>query len=54
MSRTLTEVADGVHVLNYRYLNQNIGVIVGRDQVAVIDTRSSGGQAREILRTSAS
>ena len=45
----MTEVADGVHVLNYRYLNQNIGVIVGRDEVAVIDTRSSGGQAREIL-----
>jgi glyoxylase-like metal-dependent hydrolase (beta-lactamase superfamily II) len=49
MARDLTEVADGVHVLNYRYLNQNIGVIVGRDEVAVIDTRSSGGQAREIL-----
>ena len=45
----MTEVADGIHVLNYRYLNQNIGVIVGRDEVAVIDTRSSGGQAREIL-----
>jgi glyoxylase-like metal-dependent hydrolase (beta-lactamase superfamily II) len=49
MARTVAEVADGIHVLNYRYLNQNIGVIVGRDQVAVIDTRSSGGQAREIL-----
>jgi glyoxylase-like metal-dependent hydrolase (beta-lactamase superfamily II) len=49
MARTSSEVADGVHVLNYRYLNQNIGVIVGRDEAAVIDTRSSGGQAREIL-----
>ena len=33
MAREFTEVADGVHVLNYRYLNQNIGVIVGRDEV---------------------
>jgi glyoxylase-like metal-dependent hydrolase (beta-lactamase superfamily II) len=49
MARTTTEVADGIHVLNYRYLNQNIGVIVGRDEIAVIDTRSSGAQAREIL-----
>ena len=49
MARIVTEVADGVHVLNYRYLNQNIGLIIGRDEAAVIDTRSSGGQAREIL-----
>jgi glyoxylase-like metal-dependent hydrolase (beta-lactamase superfamily II) len=49
MARQTQEVADGVVVLNYPYLNQNIGVIVGRDEVAVIDTRSSPGQAREIL-----
>jgi glyoxylase-like metal-dependent hydrolase (beta-lactamase superfamily II) len=49
MARERREVADGVHVLNYRYLNQNIGVIVGRDEVAVVDTRSSPAQAREIL-----
>ena len=49
MARTSREVADGVVVLNYPYLNQNIGVIVGRDEVGVIDTRSSPGQAREIL-----
>lgn len=49
MAHSVTEVADGTFVLNYRYLNQNIGLIVGRDAAAVIDTRSSGGQAREIL-----
>jgi glyoxylase-like metal-dependent hydrolase (beta-lactamase superfamily II) len=49
MARNVREVADGVVVLNYPYLNQNIGVIVGRDAAAVIDTRSSSGQAREIL-----
>jgi glyoxylase-like metal-dependent hydrolase (beta-lactamase superfamily II) len=49
MARSTREVADGVVVLNYAYLNQNIGVIVGRDEVAVIDTRSSARQAREIL-----
>lgn len=49
MARTVTEVADATYVLNYRYLNQNIGVIVGRDEAAVVDTRSSGGQAHEIL-----
>ena len=49
MARQTREIADGVVNLNYPYLNQNIGVIVGRDEVAVIDTRSSPGQAREIL-----
>jgi glyoxylase-like metal-dependent hydrolase (beta-lactamase superfamily II) len=49
MARQTREIADGVVVLNYPYLNQNIGVIVGRDEAAVIDTRSSPGQAREIL-----
>lgn len=49
MAATIREIADAIHVLNYPYLNQNIGVIVGRDEVAVIDTRSSGGQGREIL-----
>ena len=49
MARHVTEVANATYVLNYRYLNQNIGVIVGRDEAAVIDTRSSPGQAGEIL-----
>jgi len=49
MARKWTEVADATFVLNYRYLNQNIGVIVGRDAVAVVDTRSAPAQAREIL-----
>ncbi len=49
MARQVREVAEGVFVLNYRYLNQNIGVIVGRDEAAVIDTRSSPAQAREII-----
>ena len=49
MARIVQEVADATFVLNYPYLNQNIGVIVGADEVAVVDTRSSPGQAREIL-----
>ena len=49
MARSVREVADATFVLNYPYLNQNIAVIVGRDEVAVVDTRTSPAQAREIL-----
>ena len=42
------EVGDGVMVLRYPFLSQNIGLIIGRDACAVVDTRSSAFQAREI------
>jgi glyoxylase-like metal-dependent hydrolase (beta-lactamase superfamily II) len=42
------EVGDGVMVVRYPFLSQNIGLVIGRDACAVIDTRSSAEQAREI------
>jgi len=44
------EVADRVFVRRYSFLDQTIGAIVGTDAVAVIDTRSTGSQAQELLR----
>jgi glyoxylase-like metal-dependent hydrolase (beta-lactamase superfamily II) len=42
------EVGDGVMVVRYPFLSQNIGLVIGRDACVVIDTRSSADQAREI------
>jgi glyoxylase-like metal-dependent hydrolase (beta-lactamase superfamily II) len=42
------EIADRVFVRRYEFYDQNIGLILGRAEVAVIDTRSTYGQAREI------
>ncbi|MCI0343972.1 MAG: MBL fold metallo-hydrolase [Chloroflexi bacterium] len=42
------EIADGVHVRRYRFYDQTIGAIVGRDSVAVIDTRTIPSQAVEL------
>jgi glyoxylase-like metal-dependent hydrolase (beta-lactamase superfamily II) len=42
------EIADRVFVRRYPFYDQNIGLILGRAEVAVIDTRSTYAQAREI------
>jgi glyoxylase-like metal-dependent hydrolase (beta-lactamase superfamily II) len=42
------EVGDGVMVVCYPFLRQNIGLVIGEDACAVIDTRSSAKQALEI------
>jgi glyoxylase-like metal-dependent hydrolase (beta-lactamase superfamily II) len=43
------EIGDRVFVRRYAFYDQNIGVVLGRDEALVIDTRSTYGQAREIV-----
>jgi glyoxylase-like metal-dependent hydrolase (beta-lactamase superfamily II) len=43
------EIGDGVFVRRYAFYDQNIGVVLGDREALVIDTRSTYGQAREIL-----
>ena len=43
------EVGDRVFVRRYAFFDQNIGVVLGRGEALVIDTRSTHAQAREIL-----
>ncbi len=43
------EVGDRVYVRRYQFYDQNIGVVLGDDAALVIDTRSTGVQAAEIL-----
>ena len=43
------EIGDRVFVRRYAFYDQNIGVVLGRGEALVIDTRSSYVQAREIL-----
>jgi glyoxylase-like metal-dependent hydrolase (beta-lactamase superfamily II) len=43
------EIGDRVFVHRYAFYDQNIGVVLGRDAALLIDTRSSYGQAREIV-----
>ena len=43
------EIGDRVFVRRYAFYDQNIGVVLGRGEALVIDTRSSYRQAREIL-----
>jgi glyoxylase-like metal-dependent hydrolase (beta-lactamase superfamily II) len=45
----LQEVGDRVFTLHYEFYDQQIGVVLGGDDVLVIDTRSTPLQAREIL-----
>ena len=44
-----TEIGDRIFVRRYAFYDQNIGVVLGRDAVLVIDTRTMYPQAREIL-----
>ncbi len=44
-----TEVGERVFVGRYRFFRQNIGALLTDDGPVVIDTRSTAGQAREIL-----
>ena len=43
------EIGDRVFVRRYAFYDQNIGVVLGRGGALVIDTRSTYGQAREIV-----
>jgi glyoxylase-like metal-dependent hydrolase (beta-lactamase superfamily II) len=43
------EIGDRVFVRRYAFFDQNIGVVLGRGEALVIDTRSTYGQAGEIL-----
>jgi len=43
------EIGDRVFVRRYAFFDQNIGIVLGGDDVMVIDTRSTHVQAREIL-----
>ena len=40
-----TEIGDRVFVRRYEFFDQNIGVVMGGDDVMVIDTRSTHVQA---------
>ena len=40
------EIGDKVFVRRYAFYDQNIGVILGRAEALVIDTRSTYAQAR--------
>jgi glyoxylase-like metal-dependent hydrolase (beta-lactamase superfamily II) len=42
------EIGDRVFVRRYEFYDQNIGVILGRAEALIIDTRSTYAQAREI------
>jgi len=46
---TWTEIADRVFVGRYRFLDQDIVAVLGRDSALVVDTRSTPRQARELL-----
>lgn len=43
------EIGDRVFVRRYAFFDQNIGVVLSRDGVMVVDTRSTNAQAREIV-----
>ena len=43
------EIGDGFLVRRYRFYDQNIGLVLGRGEALVIDTRSTHVKGREIL-----
>jgi glyoxylase-like metal-dependent hydrolase (beta-lactamase superfamily II) len=43
------ELGDRFFVRRYQFWDQNIGLVIGRGEALVIDTRSTYGQARQIL-----
>ena len=43
------EVADRVLIRRFKFFDQTIGAVVGRERILVIDTRSTLVQARELL-----
>ena len=43
------EIAEGVFVRRYPFLDQNIGVVVGETDVLIVDSRASERHAREIV-----
>jgi glyoxylase-like metal-dependent hydrolase (beta-lactamase superfamily II) len=45
-----TEVGDRVYVRRYRWLDQNIGLVVDGDEALIIDTRATEALGREVLR----
>ena len=48
------EIADGVFVRRYPFLDQNIGVIVGSEGVLVVDSRSTEARRARSSTTCAS
>ncbi len=49
MQSRWTEVGDRVFVRRYRFFDQDIVAVLGDDEALVVDTRTTLGQAREIL-----
>src|SRR4051812_7153683 len=49
MAAGWVEIGERVFVRRYRFFDQNIVVVLGRDEALVVDTRSTPDQAREIL-----
>lgn len=49
MASGWVEIGERVFVRRYRFFDQNIVAILGRDEALVLDTRSTPEQAREVL-----
>jgi glyoxylase-like metal-dependent hydrolase (beta-lactamase superfamily II) len=47
--RDWQEIGDRVYRMRYRSLDLNVGVVVGEDEVLVVDTRSFAAEAAELL-----